>query len=1572
MEKVLKLYKVVDDDRIKVPFPYEDKDPAEIVSFTYNASRMGAAPLITCTLMYGECLDDLWSDRVYVEFKGEKYFIKDTPSSSYSSSDSRYKHEIELSSERVVLDNVYFFDVVSEDYENDKPKSNSSDVVFFGDINEFVSRLNASLNYSHLEYRVVIDNGVSSEEMLVSLKDQSITSALNEIYNLYELQYYFDGKTIHIGKESSIIDHTFEYGADNALISINKTNEKFKIVNRCSGRGSSDNLPPYYPNESPYGTVACLLNGEESDRINVVDWLKFSKCGPNGVLEYKSYWRESELIGEWTLEDRSKVERVFAGYLLDVPLYNLVVEVPFNINVPFAEVQASCSINYTGLGYTSIAILDEDDIVIASRPYNLYFEEPIKLTYGEYKFRCTFPISRLSIEEALELAYISINAYDDPTQYEAWELNGEVVNLGYIGITFVGEPSIGDKMSFRVVREGLTPQPGNLLPHIFRETNGEERFYNAESGVYPIPDREGELYVFENEFFEGDPKEHIADFEDIRPTIEGILNADGQRIDEFIEFEYDLNDNDELDETGENYLHPYFYGKLRKFDGDNGFNLFAHALEGGSMTISMKSGNCGGCSWTIGVNESTMLNTVQVYEQDTTDEDGTFHAAGSLKRLQNGDVYRSGSPQDIQNDTTKNEVWVALKKDIDTFGVIMPNAANNYKPNGGDRFVILDISLPQAYIESAERRLSEEVIKYMADNNSEKFSFSIQFSRIFLAENKDIYDQLDENASITILYNGQEHTLQISSYSYKMDASSPLPEVAVELTDKISVHKGIVRQVAETVQNRIISVVKSVSVESLGLDKKFARTDRPSLFREKVSFEDQAIFDRTIRSSDFSSEPLYGAGWGLYTDNEGASVLEIDKIYARRSLFINELTINQSQAQKGPFYLTLAGCLIKTVEELDGVYRCYYDNEGNSRHSGFVDGDQALCQMYDSSYTNIFRYYWRLVVGATEQYVDLSKTDFDGDAVPLEGDVLVQLGNRSDVSRQNAILMTSTPTPSITQYKGIDSFSITDANIVTKVSQDENKFSGRMTIEPGSEGATNLSDLPQVVSDSLNVELNNAEFGKYNMIRNSGFSGDYSTVSLTDYEYLSGDSDLFSSKLAHWESLNVNILDSEISQSGYEASLEDGALRQEVYPRIIKGENYVLSFKAKGQYMDVSIGGISRRITFKDEYQKYVEKFVAQSDDSSLVIANATCVLCDLQLERGTIGSSWGYSPLDNSSDLAYYQSLQYLANAIKSGNTTMLGGLILSQMIYLGNYLNGNMSEITAGISGIYNEARDVAFWGGGTYEQAISTVLKYISNPHYKPTEEELSNMANFVVTHGGDVFMRGYIHALGGVFSGEVSIADKKIQLNEDGSGHFADGRLSWSDRGLITSKYPETKQWIDWSSLGYSDGDHISIDNGGYFKGVRYSVDELPQWVIMPSECKSGDAFRISSSAVTRNEGGVLFKCNSGELFKYAGLQDVELQWVYIDSLSGLIEVSFRFEDDGYWNIEEIVNAYVGTQNIVVPGAVMPTPVLHIKAIETKTYDTEVYSLTQRVVELETKCQKLEASIEDIYEKLNPDI
>lgn len=784
MEKILKLYRYIDGVNDE-PFP-SNEGQVIATSFRYDAKRMGGAPTINFSFMHNLCLDDLWDDKVYATFNEEKFFLKQTPTSSYSNTDARYKHDVDLVSERVVLDNVYFYDVVSSSY-SDKPVSNSAKFSFFGDIEEYVTRLNHSLTKSNLDYRIVIDSGVVSSEELVSLENQVITSALQEIYNIYKIPYYFVGKTIHIGEYDDKIDVVFKYGVDNSLLSISKSNANAKIINRITGVGSQDNIPYYYPNDDEKGITRALYNGSPSGativnaskyrKVRLSDKFKFYNTIQTYVpLIDSSVYNFGDLRNDGAQDNKSK-------YSIDF-YYSFTLSQHENVNVQISvttEYEDNVDLKFEvfktsgqHLGY----FVGDSSLSLTDGTYNLIvrwtFLSDIP-TGGIYKYVPSLISQHLNI---------SANIAVDST--ETWTLKDIPVSLSDYGLS-VSQQSNGDIISFERVSY-IQPQP-NLMPPIYRESL--DVFYNALNNTYK--DSNGDYYVFDNEYTQNNPKEHIENFDDIKPTIKNVVNANGERIDRFVAFAYDLEDNDETDENG-NYLHPYFFAKLRKFNGSFGFNLFDHAIDESEMVISMTSGTCGSCEFVIGVDSNTQKNTVQV------------DSNGNLLRDKNGNV-RFGSPQDRQNDTENYEVWIALKKDINTFGVIMPNASENYKPIAGDTFVILHIDLPKPYVNAAETRLEQELLKYMQENNFEKFNFSISFSRIYFAENPSVLKKLTENSSLKIEYNSHVYDLYVSSLSYSMSNDSPLPEIKVELQDAISISQNQLQHVVTSTKREILSFI---------------------------------------------------------------------------------------------------------------------------------------------------------------------------------------------------------------------------------------------------------------------------------------------------------------------------------------------------------------------------------------------------------------------------------------------------------------------------------------------------------------------------------------------------------------------------------------------------------------------------------------------------------------------------------------------------------------------------------------------------------------------------------------------
>ena len=188
--------------------------------------------------------------------------------------------------------------------------------------------------------------------------------------------------------------------------------------------------------------------------------------------------------------------------------------------------------------------------------------------------------------------------------------------------------------------------------------------------------------------------------DEIYPTIEGITS------DELREAGYQislpLGDNGHLDEildaeqaTDDGYWSDLDDGdEIPNFDieiKDIGFDINDYLLAGSEAKISMKSGMLGGREFAI---SSVNRNSV--------------------------------SPGYILN------CQRAKDSDLDMY---FPNKDYNMKP--GDKFVLLDISMPKVYIDAASQRLENAAKEYLSKNDTARLTYTPKIDEIFMARQHD-------------------------------------------------------------------------------------------------------------------------------------------------------------------------------------------------------------------------------------------------------------------------------------------------------------------------------------------------------------------------------------------------------------------------------------------------------------------------------------------------------------------------------------------------------------------------------------------------------------------------------------------------------------------------------------------------------------------------------------------------------------------------------------------------------------------------------------------------------------------
>lgn len=1060
--------------------------PAIIGTFTYTAKRMGGAPSITATIYYPTPLDKQWTHEEYVEFQGERYYATSIPSSSKDNQSVLYKHDVTFTSRREILDNTLFFDAVSNKDEDtkggDKYRTNQTRFSFGGDITEFVSRINSSMKYCDVPYSVVIDDGYATTDAKeVSFENQYLTEVLQLINTTYQLDYYWVGNVCHVGKlQYDLTDNPIEYGRNDALVSVSKENSNARIVDMITGYGSSDNIPYYYPNDDEFGKADYISeNINEPIDISLSQLQKNANIGADYAKKYTLYKREG------ALKATINIDGSFFGTM---PSSELVVA----DGKDFARIAVIPIVAKKGMKIYEPKITvshhtHKSGVSIKSDVFSFYMDNE---TEGKYNGSYTFTNDRyaalviwehitikstigdVAVDKSISYNYIGSVEIEYENQSKAfWLFDGGVIEYESSGIsvnnidnvtsakslvTFEKIPNADNTDSwwgFKETYDTSTEEAAakitikgrtwifpsqNLMPSVYRESGGAGRFYYAKNDTYSIPGTT-DKYTFKNIYKEGNPHQGSVEFSDIKPTINGVRNdviqSDGlgQLFGEIAGVAFDSNDSDVKNDDSE-YIHSYFYIKLHKFSGSYGFDLFKHALASESAKINLiKSNGCPACSFDIqcvpSKDKSKMYNCV------STDGHGNLK---SVRDDCNDYIFKNDEDaykDTFNQDSTKTELWIAVKKDDSTLGIIMPNASGNFKPQKGDLFVITGINPPKVLVTAAEKRLDEALIKYMSENNEDKFNYSVKLSRIFLQENMTFANKLNENSKVAITYAGEKHEFFVTNYTVKVDDSA-LADVEIELSDTLDASSSELRKAIDAVKGETVAQLQGLIGGSGGLNATIA--NRLYLSKQGddtaqglITFAKGLISDMLVKLnggatfgtggykfdengnvvvdalSSLTFDEALERGFGITKNTQGKYTLSVTDLMVWGKAVFNSLEIRKLYAVGGNVYLSGASSkIVRAVPvkkataaasstggdasetwvacaegdaDCEG-WKCYTLNDDGTTatQNGWRKYDQAKCQTFDieagahEGVSNTF--YWRLVADVSTKNETITET----------------------------------------------------------------------------------------------------------------------------------------------------------------------------------------------------------------------------------------------------------------------------------------------------------------------------------------------------------------------------------------------------------------------------------------------------------------------------------------------------------------------------------------------------------------------------------------------------------------------
>lgn len=980
-------------------------------------------------------------------------------------------------------------------------------------------------------YYVVIDEGYVTDEVKeVSFEDQYLTDVLQLINTTFELDYYWDGNVCHVGKvQHDLTDTPIKYGSSDALISVSKENANYKIVDMITGYGSSDNLPYYYPNDDEFGEAVFNTENISKDNVNVElsKFLKDSRYNDVLVLykskEGKSYNGSVDVSSKTfdrfttpsnlTQADSQSNPTVTCSFSFDILINAIKGQTIDLTSLGFDfELNSSVSrkdyITNVGDAIKSIYLFKGKELyktiskrmsIGSTSTYTFKEDGDFILSIEvEFSYKCKVYKNSAGINDfyGADSWNVSFSGnveflYESKSEYE-WKNGDKYISYDEAGINireiseancieydyqFVKE---GDRYGFEKVYSGTDDNatkvvvtgrvwiaPSSvLMPSIYRNTKGAERFYYALNNTHKLPSGSG-YYEFVNLYKKGNPHQGTVTFDDIKPTINGIVNAEGQLFGEIAGVAFDSADSDVKDSDGTTYIHQYFYIKLHKFNGEFGFDLFNHVLAKESAKINLiKSNGCPACSFVIYKKPSA--DNSKCYNCVSVDENGNLKQVRTDK---NDYIFANASDayeDKLNQDSTQKELWIAVQKDTSTLGIVMPNASAGFKPQKGDLFVITGIKPPKVLVTAAEKRLDDALIKHMSENNTDQFNYSVKFSRIFLQENPDFASKLNENAKLSIQIQGDygndgnliSHEVFVSNYSVKVD-SDELAEVEIELVNSLEVTKSDTKQIIDAVKGETIKSLSGMvggnNTNNFNVsiaDKMYISKLTDDTAKGTITWEKIQKLVSGLLVGDFNNEN--GGSWT--PDSEGRSHLITDYLEVRMKAIFEELVIKKTSTIGGKEIISPAGGVVAhKVEEVtvsynnvsQKAYRCYFlaEQDGDSVDNDFALEDQVRSESFNVRKGTYHKtgnhFFWRLIIGIDEEpveldgkkyhYIDLSETDCaTGSDVPMKGDVLSQCGNRSDPMRQSCLVFSAVDTyaPCVTLYHGINSYSFNNKEYV--------------------------------------------------------------------------------------------------------------------------------------------------------------------------------------------------------------------------------------------------------------------------------------------------------------------------------------------------------------------------------------------------------------------------------------------------------------------------------------------------------------------------------------------------------------
>lgn len=537
-------------------------------------------------------------------------------------------------------------------------------------------------------------NVVDVKNVNISIDKTDVFATLHFIKDAFGLNYVCRGRSIVVGGEGIAAGHVFEYGKGNGLATIERTaDSEQQVVTKLYAYGSDKNLPIRYYADLSYVPFALVKQKSAlKGKTATSDGYFMLLLDLYGNEKYFTGWNYIGNMGD--IEAHATVgigtETKLDGYRQLPWVFWHNPESPNNYTEDFGP---------ESRGYVEVWWVDGKQYNQIQEGTRIYFLSGVNMT--------AFPENRKQPTSAVMPNNMAVNVLMLPG-FPKYALS-ELCLCEY--------DSTDDKTYFYLRKttndafpDGNDKKQKALLVvdgyHPVSFSDDQYTPYLLSGNASAIGTKEGSVHFTEENDDNG--------LQEVYPSIEGMTvgDIDGTsstvRIDEILEADV-IDDNGVF--VGESAKIPNFHIKLRNlgFDLKGAFNN-----AGGSMTISMTDGHCGGRDFSV--------------EGVSQNNDGIWTLNVKRQHDEALDLYFPYSTAASSGE--------------------QPSATEAYQIQAGDHFVLTGIDInDSSYIWAASVKALRKAILWLLNNDYTRYTYLPKIDEIFMAREAEQQGQTSLNVA---------------------------------------------------------------------------------------------------------------------------------------------------------------------------------------------------------------------------------------------------------------------------------------------------------------------------------------------------------------------------------------------------------------------------------------------------------------------------------------------------------------------------------------------------------------------------------------------------------------------------------------------------------------------------------------------------------------------------------------------------------------------------------------------------------------------------------------------------------